>query len=578
VLRKAVVLAVLVGCVFPSAAAARTSERIMPRVAYIHEARQVGGARVVFHVVVGPKPRPGGLYSLRPVLSNRRVSGTETVTSMQHRLMPRANVVGVNGDLFHWQTGHPSGILAQGGVLASRPIRGRSSLGIGLDGLLRIARIRYAGTFQVGSAPAHDLTEFNRPLYRSRGFTLFVPSWGANTPRRPKTNEAILADVGRTFPNRDLAARVVRRVRGSGHAIPAGGAVLQARGRARSLLRTEVARGATVTFRLGLDNWWDGVEAALGGGPRLVRGGAPISGSNEWGWFTSDQLYYRHPRTAVGQRADGRLILLVADGRSSHSAGLTMTQLANAMVRYGAENAMALDGGGSSELAFNGHVFNRPSDGHERSVAESLQLAYIGVYARKPRHAVFSPNGDGYQDVQRLYARFVRKSNVHLALVRPDGRVAWRYDALRKPGRIAKDWGGRRRMEGRWRWIASAVDLKGRSSRMVRRFRINKTLGFLTLSTNRMRVRRGVGGHLRIGFRVAHTADVRVTIRRRDGRLVRRLARQNDLAPGAYAVIWNGRNDAGRVVRSGTFVVLARGKNGLGTATLRRKVVVRRVP
>jgi hypothetical protein len=70
---------------------------------------------------------------------------------------------------------------------------------------------------------------------------------------------------------------------------------------------------------------------------------------------------------------------------------------------------------------------------------------------------------------------------------------------------------------------------------------------------------------------------VTVTIRRRNGRRVRLLARQSDLSPGGYAVIWNGRNDGGRVVRSGTFVVHVQGTNRLGTATLRKKVVVRRV-
>jgi hypothetical protein len=574
VLRKAVVVAALAALVLPSAAVSgRTSERIMPGVTYIREKRSVGGAPVIFHVVRAPQP--GGLYGLRPVLSNGLVSRTETVSSMQRRLLPRANVVGVNGDLFRWETGHPSGIFAQRGVLASRPLAGRSSLGIGLDGLLRIARLGYAGTFNIGSAPTHNLKEFNRPLYSDRGFTLFVRSWGANAPVRPHTNEAILADIGRAFPNRDRTARVVKWVRGSGHAIPVGGAVLQARGAMRPLLRAEALTGATMTFRLGVENWWDNVDAALGGGPLLVRGGVPVYRADEW--FTSYQLDLRHPRTAVGQLADGRILLLVADGRSSRSAGLTMDQLANAMAHYGAERAMALDGGGSSELAFNGHVLNRPSDGHERSVAESLQVAYIGAYARKPRYRVFSPNGDGYQDVQRLYARFVRTSNVHLALVRPDGAVGWQYDALRRPGTITKDMSGRRRMEGAWRWVVSGVDLNGRSSRIERRFRVNNTLGFLTLSTTRMKVRKGVGGYLRIGFHLAHTADANVTIRRRDGSLVRRLTRQSGLSPGAYAVIWNGRSGAGRVVRSGTYVVHVRATNSLGTATLRKRFAVRRV-
>jgi hypothetical protein len=577
VLRKAVVLAVLAGVVLPSAAAAgRTTEQIMPDVKYIRETRQIGGAPVRFHVVIGPKPNPTGLFGLRPVLSNEKITGLETLSSMQRRLLPRANVVGVNGDLFRPDPGHPTSTFARGGVLMNRPLAGRTSLGIGLDGVLRLALLRFAGTLRFGTGPSHALKEFNRPLYDApRGFTLFAPTWGTHTPTRRKTNEVILDNVRRTIPNADRTGRVVRVVRGSGHAIPAGGAILQARGSSRDIVRAEANAGVTMTFRLGVDNWWDGVEDAIGGGPRLVSGGVAIHHSGEW--FTDDQLLSRHPRTAVGQRSSGRIILLVADGRSTTSYGLTDAQLANAMVHYGAWRATGLDGGGSSEMAFNGHVFNHPSDGHERPLADSLQLTYIGAYARKPRFAVFSPNGDGYHDVQRLHARFVRTSETHLELVRPDGVTAWHRDVLRDPGAVTKDFGGSSRMEGRWRWIVEGVDGKGRSSRMVRGFTLNKTLGFLTLSTRRMRVRAHRGGHLRIGFQLAHTADVSVRVVRRNGDVVRTLAVQSGLSAGAYAVIWNGRNDAGRVVRSGRYFVLARAKNGLGAVSIEKGVAVRRV-
>ena len=74
------------------------------------------------------------------------------------------------------------------------------------------------------------------------------------------------------------------------------------------------------------------------------------------------------PPLDEGARADARH-LLVADGRSSASRGLTNPQLANQMVHYGAVDAMAFDAGGSTEIAFNGQVLNNPSDGRERLIA-----------------------------------------------------------------------------------------------------------------------------------------------------------------------------------------------------------------
>jgi hypothetical protein len=574
VLRKAVLFAALAATVAVlSPALAGASERLLPNVRYTREARSIGGERVVFHVVIAPKP--GGLYGLRPVLSGGTVSGRQTLTSMQRRLLPRANVVGINGDYFTWATGHPNGVLVQKGVVKSRPLAGRSSVGIGLDGLLRISRLRYAGTFHIDNHPVHPIREFNRPNRNRRGFTLFTPSWGARTPHRSYTTEVILADVKRTFPNVDRVGRIVRVVRGSEHAIPRGGAVLQARRTSRKIVRAQAGVGGTVTFRIGIDRWWDGVKAAIGGGPVLVRSGHPVYRAGES--FSPYQLGPRHARTAIGQRADGKIVLLVADSRRRVSHGLTNRQLANAMVHYGAFKAMALDAGGSSEMAFNGAVLSRPSDGYERSLADSLQLTYIGAFARKPRFPVFSPNGDGVRDTERLAAKFVRRSTVNLRLVNPNGVTRWAYSAVRDPGIIRKSLRSSHLMEGMWRWVASGVDGKGRSSQMGRRFRINNTLGYMVLSKDVMRVRKRVGGRIRIGFRLAHAANIVVRIRKPGGRIVRRLVARNGLGPGGYAVIWNGKNDAGRVVRRGRFVAGVRAENSLGAIAITKRFVVRRV-
>ena len=61
-----------------------------------------------------------------------------------------------------------------------------------------------------------------------------------------------------------------------------------------------------------------------------------------------------NPRTALGQRADGALLLLVLDGRSINTLGATMEDVVNIMLEYGAVNAGNLDGGHSSAMYFNG--------------------------------------------------------------------------------------------------------------------------------------------------------------------------------------------------------------------------------
>ncbi|HEY3070457.1 MAG TPA: phosphodiester glycosidase family protein [Gaiellaceae bacterium] len=568
-LRRTFLLVAFAAVLLPSAASGGTE--VMPGVVYSRQVIVTSAGKVVLHVLVAPKP--GGLYALKPVLSNGRVTGRERVSSIQRRLSRRATLAGVNGDLFNWTTGHPSGIFLRANVLATKPMVTRSSLGIGIDGLLRVGAIGYWGQWRVDGFPAHPFFELNRPLRYRKGVALYTPLWGARTPHRREAREFVLAHVGPIHPNADIRAEVVSVRRGSELPIPAGGAVLQATGDWRFILGREARPGRWLTLQADLKNWWDGVRDAIGGGPLLVRDGVAVHQAGEN--FTTTQLLPHDPRTAVGQRADGRIVLLVADGRWSGSAGLTTAQLANQMVRLGAVTAMALDSGGSSTMAVDGAVLNRPSDGSERAIGDALMVLYYGAYARKPRWPTFSPNGDEYADAQRLYAKFVRPADIRLRLIRPDGTTHWDYTASVSPGTITRDLRSPSLMEGTWRWVISAVDRHGEASVMERKFRINNTLGFVALSKSLMRVRTGIGGRLRIGFRLAHAADVTATIRRR-GHLVRRLVSQS-LGPGDYAVIWNGRNAAGNVVRSGVYLVVVKAVNELGPVSIKKKIVVRRV-
>ena len=65
-----------------------------------------------------------------------------------------------------------------------------------------------------------------------------------------------------------------------------------------------------------------------------------------------------NPRTAIGQRADGALLLLVLDGRSINTLGATMENIADIMLEYGAVNAGNLDGGSSSVMVYDGEIIN----------------------------------------------------------------------------------------------------------------------------------------------------------------------------------------------------------------------------
>ena len=89
---------------------------------------------------------------------------------------------------------------------------------------------------------------------------------------------------------------------------------------------------------------------AVSFGPVLVMNGEPANITS-----TSSGL---NPRTAIGQRADGAVLLLVLDGRQTDSLGATYQDEIDIMVKYGAVNALNLDGGTSSAMYLNGERVN----------------------------------------------------------------------------------------------------------------------------------------------------------------------------------------------------------------------------
>ena len=116
---------------------------------------------------------------------------------------------------------------------------------------------------------------------------------------------------------------------------------------------------------------WE-VEDALGGGPALVSNGEVNVATTEEVFFGT-AIPYTHPRTAAGIAADGSLLLLLVDGRQRLSRGVRLEELAAIMVEIGAEEALNLDGGGSSSLVVNGQLLNNPAGrGIEREVMTAL--------------------------------------------------------------------------------------------------------------------------------------------------------------------------------------------------------------
>ncbi|WP_251861296.1 phosphodiester glycosidase family protein [Clostridium sp. Marseille-Q2269] len=110
------------------------------------------------------------------------------------------------------------------------------------------------------------------------------------------------------------------------------------------------------------------VQEAITFGPALVVNGEGTIDSGDGGWGIA-------PRTAIGQRKDGAILMLAIDGRQASSLGATLKDVQDIMLQYDAYTATNLDGGSSTTMYHEGEIINNPANSlGERSVPSILYV------------------------------------------------------------------------------------------------------------------------------------------------------------------------------------------------------------
>jgi hypothetical protein len=223
-----------------------------------------------------------------------------------------------------------------------------------------------------GSSAPIGLNE-SRPPDR---IVLYTPALGPSTKTReglelvlvPQNN---LPGAG-LRPGRTYRARV-REIHPSGNCSVEPETFVLSVGTALVTNLPKIGPGSELTISTATQPTLRGVKTAIGGGPVLVRRGKPLrirvpdSDAYE---FTS--MTERHPRSAVGWNNDHVFIVAVDGRHPGMSEGMTLRELGKYLVKLGCQEAMNLDGGGSSTLWFDGRIRNYLCDGYERDVANSL--------------------------------------------------------------------------------------------------------------------------------------------------------------------------------------------------------------
>ena len=113
-----------------------------------------------------------------------------------------------------------------------------------------------------------------------------------------------------------------------------------------------------------------GIRDAVSFGPFLIVNGEASFIKGNGGWGTA-------PRTAIGQRKDGIVLMLVIDGRTVARPGADMKDLTEIMLNYGAYNAANLDGGTSSAMVVDNKLINDPIDSAGKHKTRPIATGFI---------------------------------------------------------------------------------------------------------------------------------------------------------------------------------------------------------
>ena len=315
--------------------------------------------------------------SLEASLAGDRITSLETTSRQALRKSSEGHraVAAFNGDVWAGYDSPtqfaPNGIHIQAGELVTAARLARPTFGIDASGRPLIGDVFVSTylTWPDGTIRMIDRVNQGRTTQQ---FVLYTPRFGPATPADVGGTDVVLAGVALPLTPTGVHQAVVLEVRPATGGIPIAPDTVVLNGPAGSQLDA-LNPGDPVPLTFSITPGWENVREAVGGREFIVRDGATSISPRP---PLADEL---HPRTALGITVAGDLVMATVDGRQSgYSTGVDLEELAELLLSRGVVQALNMDGGGSTTVAVRlpgdpeVSVVNRPSDGYERAVANSL--------------------------------------------------------------------------------------------------------------------------------------------------------------------------------------------------------------
>ncbi|MEI8215689.1 MAG: S-layer homology domain-containing protein [Eubacteriales bacterium] len=303
------------------------------------------------------------------------IVGRASLTYMKNLLKAEGLTViaGINGDYFDTVTGVPLGMSIHEGKLKNTGLNYSNAIGFKSDGTAFVGKVVFDYTFTVNGNDTYSFQHINKPRGASNSLHLFNSNYASSTRTSGSNTEVVMTALDSTEPfiNGTINAQVESvNINTSNTSIGDNNLVFSASsGTPYAATLETLAPGDNIAITTTdlTGEFADTVEA-MGAYEIIVQNGAISTDSTD-----------TNPRTCIGIKPDGSIIIYAVDGRSpGHSVGMNLKDVASYLISRGCTSAVNMDGGGSTTMLVRmpgdaeATLMNLPSDGKERNVSNAL--------------------------------------------------------------------------------------------------------------------------------------------------------------------------------------------------------------
>lgn len=323
-------------------------------IAHIKKTKYINSKPIKINIVeINTKVNP--YLKVKPQIASEKLNSKSTVRRIAQK--ERA-IIAINGGFFKPQTGVPLGALMIDEKILTGPIYNRVGIGI-FENEGNISYKMDNINFNISIKTKHNnikVDNINQPRMLQTYTLLYTSDWGKSCPVASKIGYNMLIRNNQVVK---ISANPIEMTKGD--------IVISA----NKDIISKIAKDGKITVDLKLQAGFENAKHIISAGPYLVKD------SQIYVDYKTQKLQAisgKNPRSAIGFKNDGTLIIVTVDGREKQSVGMTLGELASLMKGLECVNAMNFDGGSSSAMYVNGRIANSAINKEGISVSNALVI------------------------------------------------------------------------------------------------------------------------------------------------------------------------------------------------------------